>query len=105
MTMAGFAGPVDPGSGNPIGIVSLTSGGLETVDSTASGSSVTWSAGLLTGNLNVTGNFNIGTATVGLGLDAGTLDLADGTGTWTGTHPLYLDSNSTFGIPGAEFDP
>ena len=51
MSMAG-AGPVDP-NGNPVGLVSLTSGG-QTVESSAPGSSVTWSAGLLTGTLNVT---------------------------------------------------
>ena len=55
-------------------------------------------SGLLAGTLNVNGNFTFSTANNGLGLYDGTLNLSNGTGTWTGSHYIILDDDSTLNI-------
>ena len=79
------------------GTSTVLTGGGQTVNSTAAGAAVIWSSGTLEGTLNIAGNFSIATSAA-VYLYGGTLNLSDGTGTWTGLYNLYIDNNSTFTI-------
>ncbi len=95
----GSSGTITLGAGAQMTIsgVNARSGGGQAVNSTAAGAAVTWTAGTLEGTLNVTGNFNIA-ASSNPYLYYGTLNLSDGSGTWSGDYTLFADGDSTFNI-------